>query len=110
MIDFNLKSNLPEVQAELERRIANAATRCANEMERHAKLRCPVDTGRLRNSVTTAVETEDDTATVYVGSNVEYAPHVELGTSRSEAQPFLKPAVADHQDAYARIIRSELDG
>lgn len=44
MIDFNLKSNLPEVQAELERRIANAATRCANEMERHAKLRCPVDT------------------------------------------------------------------
>lgn len=109
-MDFTLKSNRPEVQAELERRINNAAKRCTGEMERHAKRMCPVDTGRLRNSVTTAIEPDDDSVSMYVGSNVEYAPPVELGTKRMAAQPFLKPAIADHVDAYARIIQSELKG
>lgn len=45
---------------------------------------------------------------VYIGTNVEYAPYVEEGTSRTDPKPFLRPALADHADMYKRIIESEL--
>ena len=38
--------------------------------ERYAKLACPVDTGRLRNSISHT----HDKNTAYIGTNVEYAP------------------------------------
>lgn len=47
---------------------------------------------------------------VYIGTNVEYAPDVELGIRRKTAKPFLKPAVADHVQAYNRLIKSRLKG
>ena len=40
--------------------------------EGYAKKECPVDTGRLRNSVTNVVVSDEDS--VYIGTNVEYAP------------------------------------
>ena len=40
--------------------------------------RTPVDTGRLRSSI--AVRLQDEGLTAIVGSNVQYAPHVEFGT------------------------------
>ena len=46
---------------------------------------------------------------VYIGTNVEYAKYVELGTSRQAAKPFLKPAAADHADEYRRIFKAALD-
>lgn len=45
---------------------------------------------------------------VYIGTNVEYAPYQELGTIHMKAQPFLKPAVADHANTYRKIIEKEL--
>lgn len=63
-----------------------------------------VDTGRLRNSVAWAIL--DDS--VYIGTNVEYAPYVELGTSKMAARPYLRPAVTDHVDKYKAVVRSEL--
>ena len=64
----------------------------------------PVDTGRLRNSITHEVEGRY----AIIGSNVEYAPHVELGTSRSKAQPFLRPAVEENFDEIRKIIEKGL--
>ena len=46
----------------------------------------------------------------YIGTNVEYAPYVELGTSRSKAQPYLKPAATEHTTVYRRILEDELKG
>lgn len=66
-----------------------------------------LDTGRLRNSITYAVETNEKA--VYIGTNVEYAPHVELGTSKSKAIPFLKPAATQHTAEYERILKAALD-
>ena len=66
----------------------------------------PVDTGNLRNSITHTVDEEEPAA--YIGTNVEYAPYQELGTIHMEAQPFLKPAVADHANEYQKIIENEL--
>ena len=95
-----------------------------------------VDTGRLRNSITYALAGEeahiksyradkggkdretytyDGTADgkkgsgVYIGTNVEYAPGIELGTHRSAgAVHFLQDAVANHTDEYKRIMEDSM--
>ena len=47
---------------------------------RDARINAPVDTGRLRASITPEVRMQSMTVLGVVGSNVEYAPYVELGT------------------------------
>lgn len=74
--------------------------------ERYAKKDCPVDTGRLRNSIT--YETRTLQKEVYIGSNVEYAPYVELGTSRMAARPFLRPAAQNHSNEYKQLMEDSL--
>ena len=87
---------------------------------------CPVDTGRLRASITYATQDAKGTygspfksgdssisgtvpeATVIVGTNVEYAPYVEYGTSKSREQSFLRRALQENMDTYAAIFESEL--
>lgn len=75
--------------------------------EGYAKINCPVDTGRLRNSISHGKE---DDSTMVVGTNVEYAPYVELGTSRMEARPFLAPSIDEHIAEYKEIAQEELKG
>lgn len=65
-----------------------------------------VDTGRLRNSITH--QTFPDEGYVVVGTNVEYAPNIELGTSRHEAWPYLHPAATEHGDEYREVLRKHL--
>lgn len=79
-------------------------------IEGQAKELCPVDTGRLAGSITTQSFTEGtspkspatssdviqkpkDEMEVLVGTPVDYGPHIEFGTIRSDAQPFLRPAL-----------------
>lgn len=45
----------------------------------------------------------------YIGTNVEYGPYLEMGTSRTKAQPYLRPAVQDHINEYARMIAACLN-
>ena len=47
---------------------------------------------------------------VFVGTNVYYAPYVEMGTSKSKKgpRPFIQPALKDHLSEYEHIIRNEL--
>ena len=75
--------------------------------ENYAAKKCPVDTGNLRASITHEVDAGDDA--VYIGTNVEYAPYVELGTSRQKAQPFLRPAATEHGDQYRKILKNALE-
>ena len=63
-----------------------------------------VDTGRLRGSISHAV----DGNTVYIGTNVEYAPYVELGTSRMAPRPFLRNAIDNNMDDYQQIVEEGL--
>ena len=58
-------------------------------LERNAKQNCPVDTGKLRASITTEVGKFE----AEVGTNVEYAQCVEFGTSKQSAKPFMRPAL-----------------
>ena len=95
-----------------------------------------VDTGRLRNSITYALAGEethiksykadkggkdretytyDGTADgkkgsgVYIGTNVEYAPGIELGTHRSAgAVHFLQDAATGHTDEYKKLMEDSM--
>lgn len=66
------------------------------KVESKAKVNCPVDTGRLRNSITHALASDTE---VRVGAHTDYAAFVELGTSRRGATPYLKPAVESISDS-----------
>jgi HK97 gp10 family phage protein len=109
-------SGLVEVRADNREAIVNAIDRALvaalEEVglvaEGYAKRACPVDTGRLRNSITHIVD--EGTRHVVIGTNVEYAPYVELGTRHQKPQPFLKPAANDHYSTYKGIFRKHLGG
>ena len=58
-----------------------------------------VDTGRLRNSISYAVDGES----AYIGTNVEYAPYLELGTKKIAAHHYLKRAATEHKDEYKNL-------
>lgn len=100
------EDNVDLAKAEIRAAYARALKRIGMQAEGYAQDLCPVDTGNLRNSIT---HTTDGTA-AYIGTNVEYAPYVELGTRRAAAQPFLKPAATDHRGTYANIVKDELGG
>lgn len=68
--------------------------RRAIRVNRRAKQLAPVDTGRLRSSVTHEMGQDGRGLVARIGTNVDYAPHIEFGTSRMRAQPFLRPALA----------------
>lgn len=64
-----------------------------------------VDTGNLRNSITHT----DDGEYAYIGTNEEYAPYVEFGTSHyPEERPFLRNACLNHLDEYRQIFEEGL--
>lgn len=105
-ITINFTDNSDEVLRELAEKIPQALTAMGLVAESHAKGYCPVDTGRLRNSIANAVSGN----AAYIGTNVEYAAFVELGTSRMSPRPYLKPAIANHTDEYKRIAEQALKG
>ena len=65
-------------------------------------------TRRGSYSGTAPEEGDANKKSVYIGTNVEYSIYLELGTIKMDAQPFLKPAVADHANTYRKIIEKEL--
>ena len=85
-----------------------------------------VDTGRLRNSITYATNTMHSTGEhpatppdwglqgtvpegeVIIGTNVEYGPFVEMGTSRSRPYPFLRPALENNKATLKKILEDTL--
>ena len=67
-----ITDNSGEVLDALEKQIEVALTAIGLEAETHAKEYCPVDTGRLRNSIS---NTHDEDS-AYIGTNVEYAAFV----------------------------------
>lgn len=89
---------------------ARALEIIGGKAETYAKRGCPVDTGNLRNSIT---HQQYDENTEVIGTNVEYAPFVELGHhtrsgSYVTGKPFLRPAAENHSAEYRRIIEREL--
>lgn len=84
--------------AQTEAQIDAAVQKAGLDCEKYAKQLCPVDTGNLRASLT--YENVGKYQAI-VGTNVEYAEFVELGTYKMAAQPYLFPA---YEDAKAELM------
>ena len=74
--------------------VAKALTFAAIKVQRQAKRLCPVDTGHLRGSILWQLIIVGGVLQALIGSDVEYAIYVEMGTWKTQAQPFLRPALA----------------
>lgn len=99
--------NTPQVLGKLKAGIKDALDACGAACEGYAKAECPVDTGRLRNSITHQLNGDTE---VQIGTNVEYGKFVETGTSKQRSQPYLKPAVQNHEAQYAALFKSIIGG
>lgn len=126
----NFKDNSGAVLSAFHSAAVKALEECGLVAEGYAKELVSVDTGNLRNKITHKVVPEE--LAVYVGTNVKYGPYQEFGTGiytdggrdtpwvyqddngnwhwtrGNPAQPFLAPAVKDHQQTYRNIIEDEL--
>ena len=131
-MSVEINDNSKEVSEAIKSALLKGLETCGLVAEGYAKKLAPVDTGNLRNSITHTVDEEETAA--YIGSNSSYASYVELGTGKyvsggrptpwvyqdekgnwhrthgQKAQPYLKPAVADHAQTYRNIIEDELKG
>lgn len=97
------KQMLPEQLSVGLDMVGDAAERFAKEnLTRNGS----VVTGRLRASITHQV-VESERA-VYIGTNVFYAPYVELGTVRSKPKPYLKPAATGNVSTYRQLLENAL--
>lgn len=101
-----LRRALLNATGEGRRTIEREVQRSLLNIQRGAKERCPVDTGRLRNSI--ATERDEDGLSGAVGTNVQYAPFVEFGTSRAAAQPYLFPAWEEERAVFIARLQREL--
>lgn len=68
-------------------KVKEALLRKGLKIEAEAKRLAPVDTGRLRSSITTELDETGSGIKVRVGTNVEYAPYIEFGTEPYTIKP-----------------------
>lgn len=123
MSSVEVTSNLYLVNRASKNAMVNAAISVGMTVAGYAQDLCPVDTGNLRDSITHAYSEDvtDSSVVLLVGTNVEYAPYVELGHKQQPGRyvpkigkrlvrswvpgkPFLRPAFENHTDEIERII------
>ena len=121
-------ANLP---AEIRGKAARHVRRTAFKVEEYAKVGAPVDTGFLRNSIYTVthdssgytrasndahaqnadavmlpeVEAPSDALTAIVAVGAEYGAHVNYGTARAAAQPYLDEAIEQAREFWEEGLR-----
>lgn len=119
-------SRKAEALADIQRRKDRALEVCGGTAERYTK-----DNIEKNHSVRSSVlinsiaHEQRDENTVAIGTEVKYAPYVELGHHQEPGRyvpaigkrlvrswvppkPFLRPAIEDHREQYEKIIKSEL--
>ena len=112
------KDNTAIVQAGIKKAIMNALEEIGLKAEKHAKKLTPVDTGRLRNSITHRIDIFG--TAVYIGTNVSYGKYIEMGVSTWDGTgpkkaprggyQMLRRAATEHGEEYRDIIKKHLGG
>ena len=103
-MSYTYKDNTDEVLGALERAKRRGLEAIGLTAEGYAKRETPVRTGRLRNSISHA--TDDEAA--YIGTNVEYAPYVELGARGRQGKHMLQRAATEHTDEYKKLMEDSM--
>ena len=125
MSSIEVSSNLYLVNKASKEAMVKAAISIGMTVAGYAQDLCPVSPGggTLRNSITHAYSEDvaDSAVVLLVGSNVEYAPYVELGHKQQPGRyvpaigkrlvrswvpgkPYLRPAFENHRNEIEQII------
>lgn len=115
-------------------KIKAAMGKCCALVERTAKQTAPKDTGALRNSITSEVQSDGWDVVGVVYSPLEYAPYVEYGTGLfaeengrrtpwsyedeetgeriftrgQKPQPYLRPALFENKEKITKILEESV--
>ena len=103
-MSYTYKDNTGEALAALEKAKKRGLEAIGLTAEGHAKKETPVDTGRLRNSIAHAVESD----AAYIGTSTSYAPFVELGARGRKGVHMLQRAASEHTDEYNQIMEDAM--
>lgn len=102
-----IESHADEFIDEMHAKLHNALEAIGLDAASTAAQFAPVDTGRLKNSI--SYQVVDSEYAVYIGTNVEYAPYQEFGTNTGiPGKHFLQQGVTAHMDEYRAIIENAL--
>lgn len=121
-----VKNDISKVQGQIEKAMLRALTRAAIDVDRTAKENCPVDTGRLRASISYSVdgqegegfEAKENSEDIdhqiksapggaIVGTNVVYAKAIEYGHSKKAPSGYLRRALDQNEGNIKEIIKQE---
>lgn len=128
--------NLDKLISKLEKldNVNQAMEQACILVENEAKIKCPVDNGLLRNSITHYIEDNPNELVGVVGTNVEYAPYVEFGTGiysslgngrqdrwkykdakgewhstiGQHPQPYLQPALEENRRKIEKMFKEQI--
>lgn len=75
------------------------------DIREDAQQRAPVESGDLRDSIKVELEESDNRTVGKVIVDVGYGAYVEIGTSDTEAQPFMHPAYVTNKEQIKQAIR-----
>lgn len=115
-------------------KIKAAMGKCCALVERTAKQTAPKDTGALRNSITSEVQSDGRDVVGIVYSPLEYAPYIEYGTGLfaeengrktpwsyedeetgeriftrgQKPQPYLRPALFENKEKITKILEESV--
>ena len=103
-MSYTYRDNTDEVLAALKKAKKRGLEAIGLAAEGHAKKETPVDTGRLRNSIAHAVESD----AAYIGTSTSYAPFVELGARGRKGVHMLQRAASEHTDEYKRLMEDSM--
>ncbi len=116
--------NTDKAAEAMEAAIESALYAAAVKIHGDAVMMAPIDTGNLRGSLSFSVcggQAEGVSApassadgvgaasenTANIGTGVHYAPHVEYGTRKMSARPFLEPALQQNRQAIQDLMSEQ---
>lgn len=108
-VEFSLVDNKEDLLNATMEQIQVALEEVGLEAEARVSPLVPVDTGRLRASITHEVEVP----VVYVGTNVEYAVDVEINDNMRHKvgqAHYLRDGISQNLGTYKEIIKEALRG
>jgi len=101
----NTDKLIDAMESASDKALEEVGLQCVRYAQDYLDIQHAVDTGRLRGSIEHIVK--DNTA--YVGTNVFYAPYVEMGTIYMRPRSYLKAAAANHAKQYVQMIAQVLE-
>ncbi|ANC77178.1 hypothetical protein ABE65_010340 [Fictibacillus phosphorivorans] len=108
-IDFELKglealiNNIKDYEINKKTDVSNIVKDTALKIQANAKQRTPVKSGTLKRSI--GIDLAPDEMSAEIGTNEEYAPHVEFGTAPRTISTKDSSTLSDGKQIYGKEVK-----